>query len=293
VAKKTPLQLCHSATLQPCNLATFYNEETNMSNVFESSQATFQQDVIQRSHQTPVLVDFWAPWCGPCRMLGPVLERMANEPNSGFVLAKINSDHNQQLAMQYGVRGIPNVKAFVNGRLVDEFVGAQPEPMVRQFVQRLPKASGGGQAKSSSRPSANGRPSMSIADDPATRLQQGRSLLAQGKGCEALPVLDNFPASPEADAAQRLRPLAQYLCAAAQGKLGSASDLDNTYRQAADAIRRRDYSTGLYQLLTVVNQDKSYRGGEPKNVMLGLFELMGDADPLTQAYRQQLASAIF
>ena len=258
-----------------------------MNNVFESNQATFQQDVIQRSHQTPVLVDFWAPWCGPCRMLGPVLERMANEQNSGFVLAKVNSDHNQQLSMQYGVRGIPNVKAFVNGRLVDEFVGAQPEPMVRQFVQRLPKANGGSRSPDSR------KPPPAAADDPSARLQQGRDLLKQGKGCEALAVLGSFPASPEADSAQKLRPFANYLCDASLGKLSSASDLDSTYRQAAGAIRRRDYSTGLYQLLTVVNQDKGYRGGEPKNVMMGLFELLGDADPLTQAYRQSLASAIF
>lgn len=270
-----------------------------MSNVFESSQATFQQDVIQRSYQTPVLIDFWAPWCAPCRMLGPMLERLANEPNSGFVLAKINSDHNQQLAMQYGVRGIPNVKAFVNGRLVDEFVGAQPEPRVRQFIQRLPKANGAGQSPANGRVRANGqsqtaaRPQTKIPNDPPVRLQRGRSFLGQGKGCEALSALNNFPASPEADAAQKLRPLAQYLCDAAKGKLGSASDLDNTYRQAADAIRRRDYSAGLYQLLTVINQDKGYRGGEPKKVMLGLFELLGESDPLTQAYRKQLASAVF
>ena len=257
-----------------------------MSNVFDSNQATFQQDVIQRSYQTPVLVDFWAPWCGPCRMLGPVLERMANEPNSGFVLAKVNSDHNQQLSMQYGVRGIPNVKAFVNGRLVDEFVGAQPEPMVRQFVQKLPKANGAA-------PTPHDSPQPAAADDPSARLQQGRDLLKQGKGCEALTILNNFPSSPEAATAKKLQPLANYLCDASLGKLSGATDLDNTYRQAADAIRRKDYAAGMYQLLIVINQDKTYHSGEPKNVMLSLFELLGETDPLTQAYRQSLASAIF
>ncbi len=257
-----------------------------MSKVFDSNQATFQQDVIQRSYETPVLVDFWAPWCGPCRMLGPVLERMANEPNSGFVLAKVNSDHNQQLSMQYGVRGIPNVKAFVNGRLVDEFVGAQPEPMVRQFVQRLPKANG-------TAAKANGSTQTAPANDPTSRLQQGRELLKQGKGCDALTVLNNFPASLEAESAEKLQPLANFLCNASLGKLNGASDNDNTYRQAADAIRRRDYATGLYQLLTVVNQDQSYRNGEAKIVMLALFELLGESDSLTQAYRQSLASAVF
>ncbi len=257
-----------------------------MSKVINVNQTDFQTQVIERSHKEAVLVDFWAPWCGPCRMLGPVLERLANEPGSTFTLAKINSDNNQQLAMQYGVRGIPNVKAFVNGKLVDEFVGAQPEPMVRQFVQRLPKATGAPATNGAAKPQAD-------ANDPAVRLQQARELLQKGDGCTALTKLQNFPTSPQTAVAQKLLPLAQYLCDATQGRLSSAGELDALYRQAADAARRREYSAALYNLLAVVRQDKTYRSGEAKNVMLGLFELIGEEDSLARAYRQQLASALF
>lgn len=259
-----------------------------MSKVINVNQADFQSQVLDRSHKEAVLVDFWAPWCGPCRMLGPVLERLANEPNSAFTLAKVNSDNNQQLAMQYGVRGIPNVKAFVNGKLVDEFVGVQPEPMVRQFIQRLPKPAGAatnGQA-------ANGSGQVP-ANDPAGRLRQARELLQKGDGCTALPKLQDFPASPQLDAAHKLLPLAQFLCEASRSQFNGRDDINNLYRQAADAIRRREYSTALYTLLTVVYQDKTYREGEAKKVMLGLFELIGEDDDLSRAYRQQLASAIF
>ncbi|MCB8984665.1 MAG: thioredoxin [Ardenticatenaceae bacterium] len=259
-----------------------------MNKVINVNQADFQKEVVDRSHKEAVLVDFWAPWCGPCRMLGPVLERLADEPGSTFTLAKVNSDNNQQLAMQYGVRGIPNVKAFVNGKLVDEFVGAQPEPMVRQFIQRLPKPAGA---------SANGQTAkhngQAPANDPASRLRQARELMQKGDGCAALPKLQDFPASPQFDASQKLLPLAEFLCHAARGQYNGRDDMDNLYRQAADAIRRREYSAALYSLLTIVHHDKSYREGEAKKVMLGLFELIGEDDHLTRAYRQQLASAIF
>ena len=105
------------------------------SRIIDVSQATFDRDVLQRSADELVVVDFWAPWCGPCRMLGPILERVAGEPDAGFILAKLNTDQNPTLAGRYNIRGIPAVKAFRNGKVVDEFVGVQPEPTVREFIR--------------------------------------------------------------------------------------------------------------------------------------------------------------
>lgn len=240
--------------------------------VIEVNQANFQTAVIQHSHQVPVLVDFWAPWCGPCRMLGPVLEKLAGEFNGRFVLAKLNSDQNPGLSAQFGIRGIPAVKAFSNGRVVDEFVGAQPEPMVRQFIQKLI-------ANVRPAPSPNGHQAR-----PASSQRTALQLLKLGQGCQALTKLQQSNSTGD----QALLPLAHFMCDAEMGKINGRADLDIAANQAATAVRRGEYDTALYNLLVIKNTDANYRQGQIKSIMAGILELMGQSHPTYQTYKSLL-----
>jgi putative thioredoxin len=276
--------------------------------VIEVNERDFQAQVLERSKTTPVVVDFWAPWCGPCRTLGPTLERLAGEAKGEWVLAKINVDNNQRLSQAFGVQGIPAVKAFRDGKVVEEFAGALPESQVRAWLKRvLPSASDGLLAAAAAMeqhdPSeAAARYRLALGEDPnntAALFSLGRLLVSQGipEGIEALRQVPS--GAPQYSRARAWLTLADFFEQAGKAsgwldQLGSDTQdtSDARYRSAAHMARAGRYADAINQLLAIVERDRAFRDDAARKTLLALFEALGD-DPLVANGRRRLASALF
>lgn len=275
--------------------------------ILDVTVETFQKDVVERSRKSPVLIDFWATWCGPCKTLGPVLEKLAREFAGQFTLAKVDIDRNQELADVFQIQSVPTVLLLKEGRLADGFSGALPEAQIRKFLEThlgLKKA------------------------DP---LQDAAKLEAEGKRAEALAVLSAHLSTSPSDGKARL--FAARLCAA-EGRLdearehfghvsGELKESDDAKALAAqfeaasasagalstfelavksnpqDAGARLEYGKalvaaskhgeGLEQMLEAAKLDLAFQDGAPRKAMIEVFNLLGWADPLVLDYQRRLS----
>jgi putative thioredoxin len=272
--------------------------------IINVSESNFEFEVLAYSQQTPVVVDFWAEWCGPCKSLGPTLETLAQQGQGSFRLAKVNVDENPNLAVRYGILSIPAVKAFRDRTVVAEFVGAQPEQRVREFLQSIAPTKGDlalakGQSLLYSQEAAKAetafRESLSASPtNSAALLGLAKSLILQGETGESFEILSSFPASRDFNAAQTLTPLIEAMQDLKESKLPEEENpLDPAFKRAIQLILRGNFEAAMDGLIEILRENKQYRDGKPRLILIALFELLGKENPITHQYRNELASVLF
>jgi putative thioredoxin len=241
--------------------------------------ATFEAEVLEASRSLPVVADFWAPWCGPCRALTPTLEKVARDYEGRVKLVKINSDDNQEIAAAFDIRSIPNVIAFKDGRPVSQFMGAVPESQVRAFFDKL-------------LPSAS-----------ALALARAEALFGEGKLDDAESELAKVRFDPDFEA--RIEAVTQGIAFARAGKDGpgekelkqklAADPADHDTRAALAALYagKKRYGEAMDELLEITRREKDWKEGEAKRQLLALFNLAADQPELVSQYRKKLAQSLY
>ena len=263
----------------------------------------FETDVIQRSHTVPVLVDFWAEWCGPCKIIGPILERLAQQHEDEWALAKLDTDKHQAIAMRYGIRSIPNVKLFVDGEVSDEFVGALPEPRIVEWLRKavpskyraqlegarqLLLENGASQAEEMLQPLVAAEP-----DNDQAVVLLGQALLNSDSELAVRTVERIELGSKYFEAAEAVKTLANMF-----ELIGNAESLpeDSVRDQYLNAVRDTqgsDFEGALDGFVGVIRKNRYYDDDGARKACIAIFKLLGEDHETTKKYRPVFASALY
>jgi len=284
---------------------------TANAHVFDATTATFETEVLQRSLEIPVLVDFWAEWCGPCKALGPVLEKIVDEFSGALLLAKVNTEVERQIAAAFQIRSIPTVFLVKNGQIVDGFQGALPEGQIRQFLEQhgiTPAAVESAAAEDTASPSLEAEIerlralSAEEPDKPEHRLDLALALLKAGQWDEARGLLDALPANLAGDertkaARARLGFAAVLEGAPSLAELEAAivaqpDDLRARYQLGTRLLLAGDSEAGLEQFLDILRRDRQFDEALGKRALIDAFLLVEDAE-LVSRTRRKMSSILF
>jgi putative thioredoxin len=281
----------------------------------DTTLATFENDVITASTLAPVLVDFWAPWCGPCKTLGPMLEKLEAEAAGKWKLVKVNVDENQELAAHFQVRSIPHVMAFADGQPVDQFVGVLPEGQLREFIERLVPQGADAARLEAQAALAEGRREdayealqAALAFDPGfdeARMDRIEMLLDDHRIDEARNEVDLLSPKTTQGIDARFNAIKTRLDAvdaaadlpptdALEARVASdPDDLEARFDLASALIARRKYAEALEHLLAIVQRDRTFRDDIGRKTMLSVFDLAAHQPELVAQWRRKLSAALY
>ena len=261
----------------------------------------FQKDVIEKSFDKAVLVDFWAEWCGPCKMIGPVLEKLAEESKDSWELVKVDTDKNQQIAIQYGIRGIPNVKLFKNGKVINEFTGALPEQAIKDWLKKSIPDKFSDQIEHAKIYLKNGdlTTAKAILEDiykgdinnSEVKVLLAKILLFDDPK-EAIRLSQNVDGNLEnIELAESINAIAELLNR--DRNSFADSEVKDKFLSAIEDIRRKDFDLALEKFIEIIRTDRSYDDDGARKACIAIFKFLSEENEITLKHRRDFGSALY